>query len=44
MSTLLIYYIMITKGNVKIHALFLKYNFLLLLEELTEVAKLSMVS
>lgn len=43
MSTMLIYYIIITKGNMKIHALFLKYNFLLL-EELTEAAKWSMVS
>lgn len=32
---------MITKGNVKMLALFLKYSFSLLLEELTEVAKLS---
>lgn len=39
---MLIYYIIIAKGNMEVHALFLKYNFLLL--ELTEVAKLSMVS
>lgn len=34
---------MITKGNVKIQVLLLKYNFPLLLE-LTEIAKLSIAS
>lgn len=44
MNIVFIYYIIITKGDGKIYALFLKYNFSLLLEELTKAAKLRVVS